>query len=308
MSVAVRARGLGRTYPGGNVALTDVNLDIPSGKVFGLIGRNGAGKTTFVRIAATQLMPTAGAVEVLGHDVVREVGDIRMRIASVPQESRPVYFVNVDELIFLYLRMRGMERAEARRRTDLALEEFGLTALRKRMVNHLSGGMRRRAMVAMIMASDAELLFLDEPTTGLDPFARREVWGSIQRVEREGRTVVLTTHYLDEAEALSDRLALLDGGKVKLEGTPSDLRARIKRPYRISVQGAMGRSELESFGEVSPIAGGFLVFAREADARELAAQAMKAGARVAMGPATLEDIFLQVVGHRIDEDEPEEAG
>ena len=117
-----------------------------------------------------------------------------------------------------------MERADARTRTDAALEELGLTQVRKRMVNQLSGGMRRRAMVAMILASDAELLFLDEPTTGLDPMARREVWGAIRRIEREGRTIVLTTHYLDEAEALSTRLAVIDAGKVLLQGTPEELR------------------------------------------------------------------------------------
>src|SRR5579871_6690871 len=166
---ALRARALGKRYPAGNVALQDVDLEVPAGQVFGLIGRNGAGKTTFVRIAGTQLTPTSGSLDVLG-----QTGELRTRIASVPQESRPLYFVNVDELVYLYLRMRGMERADARHRTDAALEELGLTQVRRRMVNQLSGGMRRRAMVAMILASDAELLFLDEPTTGLDPMARRE--------------------------------------------------------------------------------------------------------------------------------------
>ena len=309
MVPAVRAQKLGRTYPGGHVALTDVDLEIPAGRVFGLIGRNGAGKTTFVRIAATQLMPTSGTVEVLGHDVLRETSEIRTRIASVPQESRPLYFVNVQELVYTYLRMRGLGREDSHTRTDAALEEFGLTSVRKRQVSRLSGGMRRRAMVAMILASDAELLFLDEPTTGLDPLARREVWAGIQRVEKEGRTVVLTTHYLDEAEALSQRLALLDGGKVRLEGTPADLRARIQRPFRVQVQGTMAPEELRSFGDVSPVAGGYLVFASERDARDLAMKALQSGAQVAMGPVSLEDLFLQIVGRRIDEDEPlEEAG
>src|SRR5579871_6846537 len=294
---ALRARALGKRYPAGNVALQDVDLEVPAGQVFGLIGRNGAGKTTFVRIAGTQLTPTSGSLEVLGLDVLRQTGELRTRIASVPQESRPLYFVNVDELVYLYLRMRGMERADA------ALEELGLTQVRRRMVNQLSGGMRRRAMVAMILASDAELLFLDEPTTGLDPMARREVWGAIRRIEREGRTIVLTTHYLDEAEALSTRLAVIDGGRVLLQGTPADLRARIRRPYRVTVQGGLTRADIDSFGDVSEIAGGFLVFATEADARELALRAMRAGAHVAMGPASLEDIFLQVVGRRIDEDD-----
>jgi ABC-2 type transport system ATP-binding protein len=302
--LALRARSLGKRYPAGNVALRDVTLDVPAGQVFGLIGRNGAGKTTFVRIAGTQLTPTSGELEVLGLDVLKQTSEIRTRIAAVPQESRPLYFVHVDELIYLYLRMRGMERPEAHRRTEAALEEFTLTAVRRRMVNQLSGGMRRRAMVAMVLASDAELMFLDEPTTGLDPLARREVWAAIRRIEREGRTIVLTTHYLDEAEALSSRLAVIDAGHVLLQGSPSELRARIRRPYRVTVQGGLQATDLEGFGDVTVIAGGFLVFATESDARELAMKAMHAGAHVSMGPASLEDIFLQVVGRRIDEDEP----
>ena len=303
MPSAIVARQLTKRYRGSTPALADVDLAIPTGRVFGLIGRNGAGKTTFVRIAATQLMLTSGEVEVLGHSVRDDVDEIRARIASVPQESRPLYFVTVDELVYTYLRLRGMERTEARRRTNAVLEELTLTEVRHRLVSRLSGGMRRRAMVAMVLASDAELLFLDEPTTGLDPLARREVWSAVRRAQRENRTVLLTTHYLDEAEALSSRIALLDGGRVKLEGTPEELRARVHRPYRVTVHGALSREELESFGEVSELEGGHLVFSREAEARELAMRALSKGARVSLAPVTLEDIFLQVVGHRLD-DEP----
>jgi ABC-2 type transport system ATP-binding protein len=306
-TAAVSAHGLTRVYPGGTRALQGVDLEIPAGRVFGLIGRNGAGKTTFVRIAATQLMPSSGQVSVLGYDVLRDVDEIRMRIASVPQESRPLYFVTVEELIYTYLRARGDERADARRRTLAAMEEFSLTPVRRVQVNRLSGGTRRRAMVAMILACDAEVLFLDEPTTGLDPLARREVWTAIRRARTEGRTVILTTHYLDEAEALSSRIALLDGGRVKLEGSPDDLRGRVRRPFRVTVHGPFTRSELESFGDVSEIEGGFLVFARETDAQDLAAKAMARGARVSLAPVTLEDIFLQVVGTRLDEDPPLET-
>ncbi|MGI0132789.1 MAG: ATP-binding cassette domain-containing protein [Thermoplasmata archaeon] len=309
MSDAVRAEGLGKTYAREGArarALSDVDLTIPTGRIFGLIGRNGAGKTTFVRIAATQLMPTDGRLTVLGHDVVREAGEIRLRIAAVPQESRPLYFVTVDQLIYLYLKVRGMDAAESRRRTDAVLDELGLKPVRHRLVSRLSGGMRRRAMVAMILASDAELLYLDEPTTGLDPIARREVWAVIQRARREKRTVLLTTHYLDEAEALSDRIALLEAGKVLLEGTPADLRARVRHPYRVSVDGGFTADALEPFGVVTAIQGGHLVFATEASARELAMTALSRGARVAMGPVTLEDVFLQVVGRSIEADAPAE--
>jgi ABC-2 type transport system ATP-binding protein len=309
MAEAIRTEKLGKVYTAHGrrtVALTDVDLAVPSGIIYGLIGRNGAGKTTFIRITSTQLMPTSGRVLVLGTDAVADPRGVRSRIAVIPQESRPLYFLNVDELVYLYLKVRGMDSAEARRRTNAVLEELGLTSRRKTIVSYLSGGMRRRAMVAMVLASDAEVLYLDEPTTGLDPIARREVWSAIQRASREHRTVLLTTHYLDEAEALSARLALIEGGKVLLEGSPSDIRSRIKRPFRVTVSGAVGRSELEPYGEVTEIAGGHLVFARESDARELTLFALTKGIPVAMAPASLEDVFLQVVGRPIDTADEEE--
>ncbi|HYK93409.1 MAG TPA: ABC transporter ATP-binding protein [Thermoplasmata archaeon] len=309
MANALSAHSLGRVYPGGKTpALTDLTLTIPSGLVYGLIGRNGAGKTTFVRIAATQLAATSGSMEVLGYDVASQPGPIRERIACIPQESRPLYFLTVDELVFLYLRMRGLDREDSRRRTNDVLDELDLASVRNRLVSRLSGGQRRRAMVAMVLASDAELLFLDEPTTGLDPLARREVWGALRRAQREKRTVVLTTHYLDEAEALSARLALLEGGRLVVEGTPEDLRARVRRPFRVRVDQGMTRAELEPYGEVASVDGGFLVFGGERSSRELAQAALGRGLRVSMGPVSLEDVFLQLVGRSIDEDAaPEEA-
>jgi ABC-2 type transport system ATP-binding protein len=306
MSIAIEARALSKTYEysGGTTdALVGVDLAIPTGRVYGMIGRNGAGKTTFVRIGATQLAVSSGTMTVLGHDVMTETSDVRKRIAAVPQESRPLYFLNVDELIYLYLAIRGTDARDARKRTDAVLEELGLTSVRKRLVSHLSGGMRRRAMVAMVLASDADVLFLDEPTTGLDPIARREVWTAIRRAIRDGRTVLLTTHYLDEAEALSSRLALLDAGRVRLEGSPTEIRERVHQPFRLVVSGVLGRAELEPFGTVSTVEGGYLVFAKEAPARELAQLALSKGARVSLGPVTLEDIFLQVVGKAIDADD-----
>jgi len=306
MPEAIRARGLTKSYPRARKAppaLAGVDLDIPAGRVYGIIGRNGAGKTTFVRICATQLAPTSGELSVLGMDAVRRPSDVRLKIACVPQESRPLYFVTSRQLIELYLRMRGAERADAARRTKEVLDELDLTPVADRLVNQLSGGMRRRAMVAMILASDAEILFLDEPTTGLDPLARREVWAAIRRAQKANRTVVLTTHYLDEAEALSDRLALLEGGKVVLEGRPADLRGRVHQPYRVTLPPEFPIEELRSYGTPSAVEGGTLVFATEASARELAIVALQRGMRISLGPVSLEDLFLQTVGHPLTEDE-----
>ena len=305
MSLAIQAQHLRKVYPKsppGVAAIDDLSLEIPTGRVYGLIGRNGAGKTTFVRIAATQLEPTSGTLTVLGYNVQGEEREIRPRIACVPQESRPLYFLNVEEVVYLYLKLRGLDSTEAHRRTRDVLEELSLTEYRRRSVARLSGGLRRRAMCAMVLASDAEVLFLDEPTTGLDPIARREVWEAIRRASREQRTILLTTHYLDEAEALSTRLALVERGRVMLEGSPADLRARVRYPYRVVIQGSYPREELEPLGRVSVIEGGYLVFAREAEAREIARRALERGVRLSMGPVSLEDIFLDVVGRSIESD------
>jgi ABC-2 type transport system ATP-binding protein len=307
MASAIVAENLTKVYPGsrsGTRALNDLSLEVPEGGIYGVIGRNGAGKTTFIRIAATQLEPTDGTVTVLGHDIRTEERAIRARIACVPQESRPLYFLTTEEVVYLYLKMRGLPSADARRRTDQALEELSLVEYRKRLVNRLSGGLRRRTLCAMVLASDADVMFLDEPTTGLDPIARREVWEAVRRASREHRTIVLTTHYLDEAEALSGRIALVEQGRRLLEGTAAELRARVRYPYRVTISGAVAPEELDGYGRVSPIEGGFLIFAGEKDARELARWALERGLKFSMGPVSLEDIFLEVVGRRIDEETP----
>jgi ABC-2 type transport system ATP-binding protein len=305
MGLAIQTDHLRKVYDSSSksaAALEDLSLEVPSGRVYGVIGRNGAGKTTFLRIVATQLALTSGSASVLGHNVVTEERAIRARIACVPQEARPLYFLNVEEVVYLYLKLRGMDPVESRRRTRDALDQLTLTEFRKRTVARLSGGLRRRVLCAMVLASDAEVLFLDEPTTGLDPIARRQVWESIRRATREQRTILLTTHYLDEAEALSARLALFERGRLVLDGTPEDLRGRVRYPYRVTIQGSYPREELDSFGKVSAIEGGFLVFAREPEARELARMALERGHRVSMGPVSLEDIFLDVVGKSIEDE------
>ncbi len=311
MPSALSASHLGKVYPhasGDAAALDDLSLEVPTGRTYGLIGRNGAGKTTFVRIASTQLAPSSGRVEILGLEAGRDDRAIRLRIACVPQESRPLYFLRVEEVVYLYLKLRGIAAVEARRRTREILDELSLADVRTRLVSRLSGGQRRRTMCAMVLASDAEILFLDEPTTGLDPIARREVWQAIRRTSREHRTILLTTHYLDEVEALSSRLALLEKGRLVLEGTPADLRARVRFPYRVTVQGPIPRAELDSYGRVSEIEGGFLVFTKEAAARELARRALEVGARLSMGPVSLEDVFLEVVGRSIEEEPAADDG
>ena len=305
MTVAISSQHLSKTYKfkGGSIqALDDVSFDIPAGETYGLIGRNGAGKTTFLRITGTLLMPTSGTATVLGYDIRTEEREIRKRIAMVPQESRPLYFATTEQLIDGYLEMRGMDRTETRRQRNAVIDELGLADVRSRLVSRLSGGQRRRVMVAMVLASDAEFLFLDEPTTGLDPIARREVWAAIGHATRDRRTVLLTTHYLDEAEALSAHLALLEGGRLRVEGSPESIRSRVQLPYRVTLDSSWKAEDLSSYGTVTPLVSGHLLFTREKEAREIVQAALARGSEVSLAPVTLEDIFLQLVGRPLDED------
>ncbi len=305
------ARGLGRIYRwrgGQHEALVNVDLSVPKGVVLGLLGRNGAGKTTFVRIAATSLMPTSGSMEVLGHDVVHAAAEVRARIAVIPQESRPFYWMTAGELVEYYLRMRGETVSQARNQARDTLAELELSRWKDVQANRLSGGLRRRVMVAMVMASDAEVLFLDEPTTGLDPLARRSVWNAIRRAASERRTIVLTTHYLDEAEALSDRLAILEGGRLLASGTPADIASRVRHPYRVTLEGGFSEKELEGLGQVTHVGAKTLLFTGEEQARELARTALEKGRRISMGPVSLEDLFVQIVGKEISHEDEETEG
>ena len=173
------------------------------GVVLGVLGPNGAGKTTMVRILTTELMPSEGSAAVGGFDVVKDADKVRRIIAAVPQESRPIDFLTPYEFVYSYLLLRGLSMREARRRAEEALKEFGLWEFRNREVDTLSGGYKRRVLVAAVFAADADVVFLDEPTTGLDVYSRRVVWNAVSEMRRRGTTVVLTTHYVEEAAALS---------------------------------------------------------------------------------------------------------
>src|SRR2546428_2457737 len=210
-------------------ALRGVSLSIRRGERVALLGRNGAGKTTFLRIASTLLIPTSGEIQAFGFDVVDEPERVRPLIAVVPQEGKPFFHLTPREQVYCYLRARGIGRDTARARTEEALEKMGLQEVGDRLSVTLSGGQKQRAMVATVMATEAPLLFLDEPTIGLDPFARRAVWDVLRALTRRGSTVLLTTHYLDEAEALSEPLYLVVGGRIPFEGTAEAAERHIRR-------------------------------------------------------------------------------
>jgi ABC-2 type transport system ATP-binding protein len=303
---ALVARGLSKTYAGTNRqvrALDNVDLTVAKGRLFGFLGRNGAGKTTFIKISATLLMPSAGSVELFGHDVVREPWKVRPDLALVPQEGHPFYHLTPREHIYEYLRVRGASGESAKSRTEEIVRSMGLRPFADEPSYRLSGGLQQRTLVGMILATEAPFLFLDEPTLGMDPFARRQVWAVIRAAVKHGSTVLLTTHYLDEAEALAEELAVVEGGKILYRGSPEALKSTVRREVRLQFSGGVSEAELTPFGKVLSDRKRLVLLTTRSAVRELTDLALSRGADVTVGPVTLEEAFLELVGRGIEEEE-----
>ncbi|HVO77945.1 MAG TPA: ABC transporter ATP-binding protein [Methanomassiliicoccales archaeon] len=288
-------------------ALDSFTIEIEEGQIFTLLGRNGAGKTTFLRIAGTQLLPTSGTITVLGFDAVKQAKEVRKRIAFTPQEAETIYPLTPRDHIMLSLRMRGMDKAEAAQRTNATMEELELTVVADKNTSWLSGGFKQRVMVAMSLATDAELLFLDEPSIGLDPVSRRKVWEQLTRLKDAGRTIILTTHYMDEAEALSDNLAIINKGRIVAEGTAQSITKFVSsETTRIDVYDKFEEDELKEYGRVVRIASRLRVLTSSEKARKLSEEALARGADISIAPVTLDDVFVDIVGEAEKGEENEE--
>ena len=285
-------------------ALDNVDMQIRKGQLFGLLGRNGAGKTTFIKIASGLLLPTSGSIELFGIDVVGRPREVRQRIAIVPQEGKPFYHLTPREHIEEYLLVRGASTETARSTADELLQVMGLEAYSHLPAMLLSGGLQQRTLVAMVLASGADFLFLDEPTLGMDPFARRQVWEVVRRAARKGSTVLITTHYLDEAEQLTEELAVIEGGHVLYKGSAESLKSKVRREVRLHFESGFSTEELKPFGEVYPERGGLTVMTTRGHVEELTRIALERRIAVNVGPVTLEEAFLTLVGRSIEEDEP----
>ncbi len=288
---AIEVDGLGKTYPGGTLALQDVSFQVPKGEVFCLLGRNGAGKTTLLRILATQLRPSTGRAAVLGHDVVHEARAIRERISVVPQEARPQMMLSAYDHIYLMSVIRGIPRADAKQRTRAIMQEFDLWEHKDKLTADLSGGLRQRVMIAIALTTDPELLFLDEPTIGLDPLGRRQVWSMVRRMTKQGVTVLLTTHYMDEAERLSDRLAIVDKGRTIFLGGVEEAKAHAGHGTQVVVESNNNGGEREILSPNS-----------DQEILAIVQRGIQEGKRVTFKPPTLEDAFIAMVGGGIDDE------
>jgi daunorubicin resistance ABC transporter ATP-binding subunit len=294
------------------VALDGLDLAVEAATVLGLLGPNGAGKTTLVRILATLLRPTAGRASVLGHDVVAEPLSVRRRIGLAGQFAAVDEQLTGRENVELVGRLYRLPRAEARARAGEVLDRFGLTAAADRRVATYSGGMRRRLDLCASLTGRPPVLLLDEPTTGLDPRTRQELWDAVEELRRDGTTILLTTQYLDEADRLAQRIAVVDRGRVVAQGTPSELKAAIGTDVlsvRLTTPGSVTAAAAElaglavgdapivdaAAGEIRLAVAGASTSAeaiRRLDARGLGIAA------VSLQQPSLDDVFLTLTGRR----------
>jgi ABC-2 type transport system ATP-binding protein len=319
MSNAIEAIGLRKAF-GDARALNGVDLQIRKGSVYGLLGPNGAGKTTTIRILATLLKPDAGSATVLGHDVVREAGKVREKVSLTGQYASVDEDLTGTENLVLVGRLLGLGWSGARARAAELLEAFDLTEAAGRQVQTYSGGMRRRIDIAASLVAIPEVLFLDEPTTGLDPRSRNQVWELVRHIAAAGTTVLLTTQYLDEADRLAERLAVVDHGKVIAEGTSRELKAligsnalhvRLVNPAQRTlaqevVERVLGDAILPG-KEPMELAARLESPAQAADVLGALARADVEVAEFSVGNPSLDEVFLALTGHTSEHPVAEEA-
>src|SRR5256885_509081 len=311
---AIEARGLARTFSGDIRAVDGVDLEVAGGEIYAFLGPNGAGKTTTVRMLTTLLRPTAGSAQVAGHDVVSEAAQVRRAIGVALQEAALDPLMTGRELIRLQATLHGLPRDEGRRKAEALLKRVDLLDAADRQVGTYSGGRRRRRALASALVHEPRVLFLDEPTTGLDPVSRKAIWEEVNKLNTEGTTVFLTTQYLEEADQLADRVGIIDFGRIVAEDTPGRLKAQIGRPHlEIKLlDGGVERARevVAQFGKALPDRDGAILVELERGAAEVApvVRALdQAGLTVEaldLVEPSLDDVFLAKTGHHL---EPEEA-
>jgi lipooligosaccharide transport system ATP-binding protein len=304
--VLVRARGLTKRF-GSFTAVDGINFDLFRGEAFGFLGPNGAGKSSTMRMLGCVSPPTVGDLTILGGDPVRDGAAIRAKLGVVPQEDTLDNELTVRENLLVYGRYFGLPRRLINERTDQLLDFVQLAERADDQVDPLSGGMKRRLTIARSLVNDPDILILDEPTTGLDPQARHVVWDRLFSLKQRGVTLILTTHYMDEAEQLCDRLVVMDHGKIAAEGTPRDLIARYSTPEVLELRFAPGAQEdaAEKVKSLIPermevTADRLLLYAADGD--EFLARVRQAGIEPLtelVRRSTLEDVFLHLTGRTL---------
>jgi ABC-2 type transport system ATP-binding protein len=307
--------GLERAF-GEVKAVQGIEIEVAEGEIYGFLGPNGAGKTTTVRMLTTLLLPTGGRATVGGHDVVREARQVRRSIGVALQEAALDPLMTGRELIRLQATLQGLPSAEGRERADALLDRVGLAGAADRRVGGYSGGMQRRLDLAAALVHAPRVLFLDEPTTGLDPVSRKTIWEEVRELNDDGTTVFLTTQYLEEADRLADNVGIIDNGRIVAEGTPEELKADIGHPHiRLQIaEGSIAEAEraVSRIGSLLPPVDGRTVLVEVANGaaeipgvvRALDEAGVAVGALELVHP-TLDDVFVAKTGHHLAEESEE---
>ena len=308
-SAPIIAEQLARHF--GDVKAVDgIDLTVNQGEIFGFLGPNGAGKSTAVRMLTTLLRPTSGTARVAGFDVVKQADEVRRNIGVALQDAAIDPLMTGNELLELQAVLYGIASNKMKERASELLERVGLTAAADRRVSTYSGGMRRRLDLALSLIHQPAVLFLDEPTTGLDPMSRLTLWEEVRRLNREGTTVMLTTQYLEAADQLADRIAIIDHGKIVREGKPSDLKRtvgdptlliNVSREHSDAASGVLAR-----FGEMRPTAEGTLGVGLRGGAERVAEvvraldEANIVVEHLELNQPSLDDVFAEATGYRLE--------
>ncbi len=313
-NLAIVVEGLERAF-GDVLAVRGVDLQVEEGEIYGFLGPNGAGKTTTVRMLTTLLLPTGGQATVAGHDVVGEARSVRASIGVALQEAALDPLMTGRELIRLQATLQGLPSREGRRRADSLLERVDLDDAADRRVGTYSGGMQRRLDLAAALVHQPRVLFLDEPTTGLDPVSRKTIWEEVRALNDDGTTVFLTTQYLEEADQLADNVGIIDRGTIVAEGTPESLKAEIGHPH-VQLQLAEGsvaaaEEACAAIGKLLPPRDARTVLVEVANGsadiprivRVLDEAGIEVGSLELVRP-TLDDVFVAKTGHHLEKDDP----
>ena len=301
------------------LAVGGIDLEVGEGEIYGFLGPNGAGKTTTVRMLTTLLLPSGGRATVAGHDVVREARAVRRSIGVALQEAALDPLMTGRELIRLQATLQGIPGEAGKRRADDLLERVDLAPAAERRVGTYSGGMQRRLDLAAALVHEPRVLFLDEPTTGLDPVSRKTIWEEVRGLNREGTTVFLTTQYLEEADRLADNVGIIDAGRIVAEGTPESLKAEVGHPH---VELALAAGSVAQAAEICAHIGRLLpqgdtsrvlveVQNGAADIPAVVRSLDEAGIAVEsleLVRPTLDDVFVEKTGHHLERESGDGAG
>lgn len=306
MSMPLESKSLKKIYRNKGrktVAINDFTFNVKEKGVFSLLGRNGSGKTTFVKVSTTQLTPDEGYVRIFGKDVVGDEKELRHMISLVPQESRPFPHMTPYEHVYLFQKMNGNNREGSKDRADTVIDLLGMKEFSKTECVNLSGGQKQLTMVAMALSLDVQMYFLDEPTIGLDIITRKGVWNAINRYKNAGKSILLTTHYLDEAAFLSDEIGIVSYGNFIRQGNLDQLRSTLEYDTRVAIRGSHEGLDLEKFGKVHSDNKGSVLFTNQENVEKILSNSSIRKERIEIGPVGLDDVFISLVGEDIEVDE-----